>query len=412
MNFRLHLISEETMYKLLIIIALCFVWAITGFADEAPVIPTQSGNVVPIKHQDIKLTRERIDIYLYRTEYKVKVRYEFFNTGKSQTVIMGFPNRTKSGQYTPIENFKIYDGKKELKTFKKIEEPIGKRKNEVAWFGKKLFECAKVSFKKGERNKIVNTYTQAYVTNYDEAFYKLEYILKTGAYWKGKIKSVKVFIHVRGFLIQELNTRYAEFEGENTIKYKLKIKPEKYKIKSNTIIMDFKNVEPDFNIEIFMPPNLIRYVEATTTLENKTISYSPKNAIDNDKKTAWVEGKTGDGIGESIELNFTPYIAGGKIEGEYYISKIGIINGYAKSREIFFKNNRVKKIELSYINIQGERKIIGKYLLKDTLKIQYISFDQPLLMGNLTLKILEVYQGEKYRDTAISEIFLFPTSKR
>ena len=50
------------------------------YSDDAPIMPMQSGDVIPVESKDIKMVDERIDIYLYKSNYKVEVNYNFLNT--------------------------------------------------------------------------------------------------------------------------------------------------------------------------------------------------------------------------------------------------------------------------------------------------------------------------------------------
>ena len=81
---------------------------------------------------------------------------------------------------------------------------------------------------------------------------------------------------------------------------------------------------------------------------------------------------------------------------------------------MFFANNRVKKIKLSYsyLNIRGQdngepntRVISETYNLNDTMDMQWIEFPKPILASYLKFTILEIYKGTKYpHDTCISKI--------
>ncbi|MDH4128377.1 MAG: hypothetical protein OEV44_06465 [Spirochaetota bacterium] len=430
------------MKKYFLLIVLLILWSTHIYADEAPMQPTQSGNVKPIENKDIQLKSEIINIYLNRFSYSVRVDYQFVNTGEKQKVIMGFPNQIQIGgggrMITPIKNFKAWDGKKPLKIYQKEGEKNGKTfLTHSSDFGaddihiKELYECFDITFEKGEKKNIINEYTQEYATD-DEivTFNLVEYILKTGALWKGKIESIKVFIHFKGLPKHELKNRYAYFHKEEepniddsiknahkkkvgefyVVNYNLKVEPNKYTMNGNTIQMTFKNIEPDFNIKVYLPPKLISGVVASSELKHKKISYSPKNAVDNDPTTAWVEGKAGNGIGESIEVNTTIEQHHGDINGLHKIEKIGIINGYAKNKDIFFSNNRVKRIMFEYYYISkydGKKSKKMFFDLKDQMEIQYIRFKKPILTGSFKITILDVYKGTKYNDTAISEIQVF-----
>ena len=127
------------------------------------------------------------------------------------------------------------------------------------------------------------------------------------------------------------------------------------------------------------------------------VSYKAKFANDLSYKTAWVEGKKDEGIGEYLEYYFK--------NDSPRITEIIISNGYMKSEETWKNNNRVKKLKL-YVNGVP----FGILNLKDSRTDQY--FEVGTLGHNkngtdliLKFEILEVYKGNKYNDTAITEIY-------
>ncbi|MHC9542656.1 MAG: DUF4424 family protein [Vulcanimicrobiota bacterium] len=133
------------------------------------------------------------------------------------------------------------------------------------------------------------------------------------------------------------------------------------------------------------------YEKSGRKLYNEFNVFSPYLLADGRKETAWVEGVSGDGTGESIRVSFP---CSCEIEG------FTIMNGYCKSRETFKKNNRVKKLEVTYD--------YGKEVVtvEDEMEIQKI----PLRRGAtrfVELRILEIYRGSQHRDTAISELDVF-----
>ena len=401
------------MKFLFIFIAVLF--SINTFADSAPVVPVQGSSVKPVNNNDIKMKNEVVDIYLYRKFYKVNVKYVFVNTGKKQSVIMGFPNIDNWMQGEGIKDYTVFEDGKKVKTKRKnilSEEELEKIKSRG--YGEvKYFETSKHFFKKGQKKVIINKYRQNYMYDYDDTYRKAVYILKTGALWKDKIENIKVNIHFMDLSIDELYNRTGYFYEDKKLSakmnYKFEILPEDYKTVKNVIKYEFKDLEPDFNIEITLPPVMFRNVEADSTLTSKKINkYAPENMIDNNPKTAWVEGKKGFGKGIKLYFAIAPTTAGGKIDGDYLIEKIGIINGYAKSKKLFYANNRVKKIRFDYWSMKEDKELTKYFTLKDKFEMQYIRFENPVSLSNFRITILSVYKGKRYNDTCISEIKVFP----
>ena len=164
---------------------------------------------------------------------------------------------------------------------------------------------------------------------------------------------------------------------------------------------------------------------------NKTL-YEYHNIQDNDLSTTWVEGVDGSGINEwviiPIDLNgyYFSYSDGNQ-KKKLNIS-LKIHNGFCKNDKTYFSNNRIKKgridiYEVPILEFEDQRGTqainspinISKneFLFADSSEEQLL--DIPIeLSGNfindghvflfLKLTILEVYPGEKYDDTCISEL--------
>ena len=144
---------------------------------------------------------------------------------------------------------------------------------------------------------------------------------------------------------------------------------------------------------------------SSTLAPAKSHDYSPQNAHDLNYATAWVEGVPGHGIGEFLVYHFPPQSP--------RITDIIIVNGLARTESGWRNNNRVKKIKL-YINEVPSAILC----LADTRDEQIFHFE-PIGYGSrehydelitrpwwtLKFETLEIYPGEKYDDTAITEIY-------
>lgn len=166
---------------------------------------------------------------------------------------------------------------------------------------------------------------------------------------------------------------------------------------------------------------------------NKGISYLPNNMFDDSKNTCWCP--TEDGLGEFVIFRIP-----------YGIKGILITNGVALNKKLHQDNNRIKEIYLAFItetyypeNGMEEYDICGKHkymtiaitdaqeriFLRDTINPQDIIFykisrlesndefwkskDRLFNFKNskslyLVIGILDIYKGEKYNDTCITDI--------
>ncbi|MBI3234856.1 MAG: hypothetical protein HYZ42_12620 [Bacteroidetes bacterium] len=148
-------------------------------------------------------------------------------------------------------------------------------------------------------------------------------------------------------------------------------------------------------------------VRASSCLKSmKGINYSAGNAGDLSYKTAWIEGAVGYGIGEYLLYRFPPH--------QPRITKIIVVNGYVKSEKAWRENSRVKRLKVYYngkpfaiLNLADTRR-------EQTFTIQPLGYgdrnNMKKIMANkpwwsLKFEIMDVYKGEKYDETAISEIY-------
>ena len=135
---------------------------------------------------------------------------------------------------------------------------------------------------------------------------------------------------------------------------------------------------------------------ASSTLSSHgNYNYNVSNMTDDDPRTAWVEGKSDYGIGESFEWNL----------GDDY-STTYILNGLQKSIKLWKYNSRVKTFKVYYDNVA-----ICYLQLEDNMLIQYFNLEEILfdekeffVEGIFRFEIVDIYPGEKWKDVCISEI--------
>ncbi len=132
----------------------------------------------------------------------------------------------------------------------------------------------------------------------------------------------------------------------------------------------------------------------------KTNNYDGTNAHDFNLKTAWVEGKEDYGIGESISYSFN-FDQLPNYTGKLGINQLIIANGYGKNGSAWENNSRIQQMAL-YVDDE----LVANIDLLDQLEIQTVAIDEILFPAHktTTLKfvIVDVYEGKKYKDTALS----------
>ncbi len=122
-------------------------------------------------------------------------------------------------------------------------------------------------------------------------------------------------------------------------------------------------------------------------------SYYVSRLVDGDFSTAWIEGVSGYGAGQTV--TFTA-------DRQQLVSGIRIMNGYCRNEDRYYRNSRVKTLRIEIPND-------GTSSFDIQLKDQYrtwnnIQFDDPIPSDQVTLTILDVYPGTQYEDTGLAEI--------
>jgi Caspase domain len=119
-------------------------------------------------------------------------------------------------------------------------------------------------------------------------------------------------------------------------------------------------------------------------------TYGPNHLFDGNAQTAWVHGSGATGIGAWLAVIF---------ERRRTVESIVVRNGYTKNEDIFSKNTRVRRMQLVFPDGQAR-----SLELADSMSSQTLPVSPPVEAEWVQLRILEVYQGWKYADTALSEL--------
>lgn len=161
-------------------------------------------------------------------------------------------------------------------------------------------------------------------------------------------------------------------------------------------------------------------VQASSELASAEGRYAADNVVIQDRRGTWSEGVEGPGIGESLTYRQScTYGTNNKWEALTYdnrapeldgfmrYSEICIVNGYAKTRETWKQNGRVKKL-LLYV----EDRPYAYLELADTIQPQYFELpedDIKVINGGMLearFEILEVYPGSVYEDTCLTGLIM------
>lgn len=153
-----------------------------------------------------------------------------------------------------------------------------------------------------------------------------------------------------------------------------------------------------------IPNSKIKSVTATSELEPGSGKYAPKNLIDNNSKTAWVEGISGEGVGETVTFEFYEAVP---LAGFY------IANGYFKSNDHYKQNGKVRWINVMLDDGTEEMFDLFEYGLvagttnfsvSDYAFSNYVRFGKVHVVKKVSFVIYSAEKGTKYDDICISEI--------
>ena len=151
----------------------------------------------------------------------------------------------------------------------------------------------------------------------------------------------------------------------------------------------------------------ISSVETSSTLPaSKDKSYAAENLIDNDYTTVWVEGASGDGIGETITIHL------GKEQPVYGIQ---IVSGYTASYKQYSDNGVPTEFSVDFGNGAVAHGSLDEYYIGEqdppeelaNCSRSRIELDKPAVTDTITITITGARSGAKYDDTCASEIWVY-----
>ena len=228
--------------KKLIVSVLIILLGLNIKADIAP-DPIRAKGITVLQPTDIKLTYEKVTVDLTLDSSFVHCYFRLHNEGKARKIQIGYPNMSyysnndrrnfKSNPINVSENGKKIDN---INFY--IPDSINLRNNDN---NNKPWYLWDTNFDENETRVIVVTYSlpQGIVKN--NLYYKFEYLLSTGAGWKGVIDTAEIIVNLKNF-------------DKDLI---LKTFPANFTSTGNQIVWKLHNIEP-------------------TSMDDITISYEKK----------------------------------------------------------------------------------------------------------------------------------------
>ncbi len=210
----------------------------TEFAGEGE-------TVWPIESKEIEMVAETVLVKPGKVGWDANCIFILKNTGESTEVQVGFPDVTNEGPGADltegtIKSFRCFVDGKEVQ----VEHKAGIQDSLNSRITYPFAYIWRMSFKKGQVRAVRNTYNFGGLYRSDGTI-ELNYILTTGASWKGKIKSALIV-----FDLGKLDPRFTN-----------SIRPPGYTIKDHQISWTFKDFEPEADIEIGLSPLVQEWFE-------------------------------------------------------------------------------------------------------------------------------------------------------
>ncbi len=267
-------------YKLLLFLVLSFSLNLKARADDgAYSIGPQGGSIYPINNKYIQMLKEVVIYDEIKGEFSTS--FVFYNTSDSvQKVTFGFP-------VFPAEDSEDVEGDITMSKEKQIYE-INKKLQFRTWVDNKKISrklwaidtsddyrfafVITIYFQPKETKTILNKFKQGYGyggNNMGTQWKDINYILKSGAGWKGVIKNAKIIFKMNPednltFISNTVVTKkflpvYDDPNSYKLVNFKngwtFDPEPTNIDYDKNIITWEFKNLEPDFDIKLTKTKN-------------------------------------------------------------------------------------------------------------------------------------------------------------
>lgn len=143
--------------------------------------------------------------------------------------------------------------------------------------------------------------------------------------------------------------------------------------------------------------------ESSIVDQKGTHNNSASALVDGSLETSWQEGVDGDGLGESVMLDF-----GREVEIVY----VEMYLGNHRTDEWFYKNNVPSQVTLSCYGAQdGSSESVTVRKDSHQRGATIVGFNRPVSARYFELFIDDVYKGSMYDDTCIAEIKVYGAYK-
>jgi hypothetical protein len=217
--------------KKIFISILVILYAIKIKADIAP-NPIQAKGISVKYPTEIKMTYEKVTVYLTLDSSFVHCYFKLHNEGKAEKIEIGYPYMNTSPYTLPNSTFapiNVYQNGKRIDDIKMFETDSRSPKTNInSWYLWNTY------FDENETIVIKVSYSLPHGIVKNDLYYKFDYLLSTGSGWKGKIDTAEIIVNLKNF-------------DKNLI---LKTSPENFTVSDKQLIWKFYNIEPTIKDDI------------------------------------------------------------------------------------------------------------------------------------------------------------------
>lgn len=392
----------------------------------------------PIGVEQVEMLSERLEIDLHIEYADIRIEYVLHNPGKKITVECGFPAATADSLYlspeqrkarlpVALDAFKASVDEKSLK-MKLLPDDArlsGSQKGNdnihlTSW------HTVQIPFSQGQTRRLRVSYRNEYCrfSTEPESNLKLAYLFSAAGLWSGPIKQGVVIINPvtvrKESVVLNHPKRYEWSEGawhwnfvdlEPTLEDDLIISMGDETFHHTEFLSDASGEHRKVDYVAFGGRWKNDRIEgaswqmyswnfttkASSFLKEADGAEHPADHLnDQDRATSWVEGVEGDGVGEHVTLSLAK---------PSKVRRIGIVNGFMKSRDLYFANNRVLQWAIS---VNDEPSFLVE-VPDEPLEHEYFWIDLPKSSGmvkTIRLEIAAIRPGSTFKDTPLSEVVL------
>lgn len=412
-----------------IIIGICILHILSGdiFANGGPANEAATKKLREVKLEftpDVQVLEENLNFVLKNDSVMVQVVYTLKNkVNKKQEISYAFPiDVINNSEFINVpelpENMRITCNDSLLRHYK-ISESIDfknpadytQRTWYVSGFILKAQEtvnlavsyCIRAGYSDMENGK-----------SYIPEFSPREFIwdFEPAQYWgNGTVDQMLITVDAQSIIDKKGSASFKgiKFEQKGAI-YTMQAKNFDFR---NASVLEVKYTYEEYLQNVSLLRSTMAIADSVNVSASSQLkgNYTAGNIVDNNFTTAWMEGSTGFGKNDFVEIVF---------KKPCQFNAIAVIPGYPKSEDVYNSNNRIKELVIVayYADDDSTQQILSfpdKYLrdfparvdiTKSLIQLSsYPSNNQYIKKIRFIIK--SVNKGTRYDDTGISEILFF-----